>query len=123
MESVYRVDVIPAYKPWRGNGTYLIKDKEVFDLFADGAWLPDVQLSELPEKYRYLALEPVYDYETDSTTPYVPTGREDWENLVTIDENGDEVELEVSISNILASADCSIEFPYILLDSSTVFCE
>lgn len=31
MQEVYRINTIPGYKPWRGNGEYFL-DKDTFDL-------------------------------------------------------------------------------------------
>ncbi len=120
MQEVYRIDVIPAYKPWRGGGTYLVKDKEVFDLFEEDMWLPDVDYSSLPDNFKYLAVEPSWDDEKGEI-PYVPTGNEDWDNLTTIDENGEEICLEMSMRNILYNADLKISAPYVLLDSVKVY--
>lgn len=123
MQEIYRIDVIPAHKPWRGNATYLVKDKEVFDLFSDDMWLPNADYSNLPEKFKCLAVESQWDDEKGECIPYKPTGRENWDEGTTIDEDGDEVELEMRMENILYNADQNIQAPYILLDSVTVFCE
>lgn len=127
MQSVYQINVIPAHKPWRGYGAYYVKDKEVFDLFSDEMWLPEASYDELPDKFKYLAVEPQWDYEAEITKPYTPNGTENWETMTYIDEYGDEVELEASMTYILDNAMVSVSQnpfePVILLGSVTVFTE
>jgi hypothetical protein len=35
MQTVYRVNTIAGYKPWRSGGPYLLTDKAVFDMIVD----------------------------------------------------------------------------------------
>lgn len=119
MQEVYRIDVVPSYKPWRGGGSYYVKDKEVFELFEDDAWLPDVSVSDLPDKFKYLAVEPIWDDEKECCIPYEPNGTENWEDSTAIID-GEEVELDISIRNILNDS-IAIEYPLILLGSVTVY--
>ena len=37
MQTVYRVNTIAGYKPWRSSGPHLVTDKAVFDMIVEAA--------------------------------------------------------------------------------------
>jgi len=124
MQEVYQISVIPAYKPWRGFGIYYTTNKELFDLF-DGQerWLPDMSVSEFPESVRHLAVEPTWDDEAECTRFYVPNGTENWDDYTAV-VDGEEIELELSISNIFYNlGENEEEFPFVLLGAAQAYSE
>ena len=106
MQSVYRIDLIPAYKPWSGGQTILTTSKVFFDLFPEETWLPDLDYGELPEELRASAEEEYYDEEGNSAP------------------RPSDIEPEYCFYRLMdAISSEEIQKPYILLDDVKIYTE
>jgi hypothetical protein len=63
MQKLYQIIVTPCHKPWRGQHSVYITDKQLFGALEDGDFLPT---KDLPENYQE-------EYDGECVT---------WENLL-----------------------------------------